>query len=391
MNSVEGQIQIDLYPCANKDSVVEITTSRPLQAQRIFIGKTPKQVLGIIPLMYNICATAQSRAALKSLQQGLQLEADPKAEIARDMLLLVEIAKEHLLRILIDWPELLDIETGRKKLTFISRLGADFKSALFPRGQAFCLESELKIDHKQIKYLIENLGKQLSERVFLVSCSDWLACNDLDAVQQWLEQSDTIISRSLKQILVSNYAKIGVSECHHLPELDHQQLLKCFNREDAENFIALPQWQNHSFESTVLSRQLQHPLIQSLYSEYKNGLLTRCLARLVELAKIPQQLGLLLEQLNGHHFEPVAKQQDSHGLAQLESARGRLIHRAEIKRGLISKYQILAPTEWNFHPQGVLAQSLAGLDTKNSKDLQKFARLIINAIDPCVGYELRIH
>lgn len=391
MNPVEGQIQIDLYPHSHEDTVVEITSSRPLQAQKIFIGKTPEQALAIIPLMYNICATAQARAALKSLQQSLQAEPDPKADIARDILLLVEMAKEHLLRIFIDWPDLLDIVTARKKLTFISQLGTDFKSALFTHGQAFSLESKLEINQHKIKKLVANLEQQLSDQVFSLSTRDWLACDNLAAIQQWSQQSDTVASQSLKKILVTNRATEGVSKSRHLPQLHQRQLLKHLNQEDAGDFIAQPQWQGHCYETTALSRQLQHPLIQSLYPEYQNALLTRWLARLVELAKIPQQLARLMEQLNGRNFEPMTKQQGSHGLAEVESARGRLVHRTEIKQGLITRYQILAPTEWNFHPQGVLAQSLASLKTYNRKELKQLARLIINAIDPCVGYELRIH
>ncbi|MBE9549309.1 MAG: Ni,Fe-hydrogenase I large subunit, partial [Proteobacteria bacterium] len=62
--------------------------------------------MSIIPLMYNICGSAQSQAALISIQQAQQLDPDPKLQIARNMLLLVEIAREHLLRIFLDWPKL---------------------------------------------------------------------------------------------------------------------------------------------------------------------------------------------------------------------------------------------------------------------------------------------
>jgi len=80
----------------------------------------------------------------------------------------------------------------------------------------------------------------------------------------------------------------------------------------------------------------------------------------------------------------------SDGVSQVEAARGRLIHRVEIEQDVISNYQILAPTEWNFHPQGLIKESLAHISAKNDKQWQHIAHLIINAIDPCVGYQLRM-
>lgn len=119
--------------------------------------------------------------------------------------------------------------------------------------------------------------------------------------------------------------------------------------------------------------------------------MTRWLTRLVELARIPQQLTVMLDCINEQNFKKTTEKQMDVGMAEVETARGRLIHRVEIQQAVISKYQILAPTEWNFHPQGSLSGSLAGLRTKDKKELNQLAHLMINAIDPCVAYELRTH
>ena len=58
---------------------------------------------------------------------------------------------------------------------------------------------------------------------------------------------------------------------------------------------------------------------------------------------------------------------------------------------IITNYQILAPTEWNFHPQGLIQQSLSSLVARDQQTLKQLARIVINTIDPCVGYTLRIH
>ena len=76
------------------------------------------------------------------------------------------------------------------------------------------------------------------------------------------------------------------------------------------------------------------------------------------------------------------------GLAWVEMARGLLVHRVRLQDSadgpLIADARVLAPTEWNVHPQGHLAQALARLDPA---DAQSAARLAV-AFDPCVAFEV---
>ncbi|MCY1359332.1 hypothetical protein D9M69_458960 [compost metagenome] len=48
---------------------------------------------------------------------------------------------------------------------------------------------------------------------------------------------------------------------------------------------------------------------------------------------------------------------------------------------------MLAPTEWNFHPQGVVAQHIAGLNaTESAATVERRVRLLMAAFDPCVTF-----
>lgn len=79
------------------------------------------------------------------------------------------------------------------------------------------------------------------------------------------------------------------------------------------------------------------------------------------------------------------------GLAQLEAARGRLVHRVELVDGRIGRYQIVAPTEWNFHPHGPVATGLRKLPNVDDTALRLAAGLLISGVDPCVDYVLSLH
>jgi Ni,Fe-hydrogenase I large subunit len=68
-------------------------------------------------------------------------------------------------------------------------------------------------------------------------------------------------------------------------------------------------------------------------------------------------------------------------IAWCEMARGLLLHWVQLdSHGAVAQYRVLAPTEWNFHPQGALALALAALDAQDRSAAQTLAA----AFDPCV-------
>jgi len=69
-------------------------------------------------------------------------------------------------------------------------------------------------------------------------------------------------------------------------------------------------------------------------------------------------------------------------LAWCEMARGLLLHWVQLDaQGGVLDYRVLAPTEWNFHPQGALAQAVSKL----ASDDHASATLLAAAFDPCVS------
>lgn len=395
MTGIEGQIDIDIYPPHKKNTArVILNSSRPLQAAKIFIGKTPEQTLDTIPLLFNICGVAQSRAALAAIEKNLGIKSRSELETARDMLMLVENAKEHLLRIFIDWPELFKLKINASQLPYLSQMLPAFKSALFHDAQAFNMHSRLNDEYRNTDYLIDKLEQYLQQHVFAQNCEDWLQIQNIHQLQQWAQQCDSIAAHTIHVICNQGWPSQGLTDFQHLPELDEATLLEKFNGRDAQQFIAQPQWHGQCYETTTLNRQYEQPLIRALHNEFHSTLITRWLARLVELASIPHQLRSLQQQLNEQKNTTAenACNKKAQGLKQVEATRGRLIHHVEIKQGRIENYQILAPTEWNFHPRGLVAKSLCSIANCNPVDeIETIAHLMINTIDPCVAYRLRIH
>lgn len=76
-------------------------------------------------------------------------------------------------------------------------------------------------------------------------------------------------------------------------------------------------------------------------------------------------------------------------LAWCEMARGLLIHRVELDgagaESRIARCDVLAPTEWNFHPAGPVAQAIAPLRSRGDDNA---VRLVAAAFDPCVAIRI---
>lgn len=390
MTPIEGQIEIDIRTRRNSNAVVEIVSSRPVYASQIMIGKTPEQALNLIPLIFSVCRIAQSRVSFSAIMQQLGHPSSAPDECARDMLVIAETAREHLFRIFMDWPVLFAAVHDDQFLPYINGLTRQTAQALYQDGHGFLMGSALSPNVQQLETVISELEQFLSAYVFQHSLDQWLRISDIDDLGHWSSKGNHLIAQSLRTILHNNWETQGCPEGHFLPELDHQQLLERFQSENARHFIAQPDWHGKPFETTTLSRQQSHPLIKNLRQKFQNTLITRWLARLVELAGIPDHLRSLLIKLKRPDLTPI-EQSASLGIAQIEAARGKLIHRVKIEKNRISQYQILAPTEWNFHPRGLIQQSLSRIQASDKAETNRIARLLINAIDPCVGYALRIH
>ena len=374
--NLEGELNIHIA-----DEVL-VTSSRPVSASRVLIGKSPQQALETIPLLFSICGVAQARTAMLAMQ----CELNTAEEIAREILLKIEIAREHLMRIILDYPKLFNLQLPKTPLAEISQLNQSWKEALFKQGVAFNLDSALDFNEENCLFLLTRLEEVIQKQVFHGSTAQWLDIYSLNLLENWARNCDSVAAISLQKIDQQGWYDQGISNCLPLPELSAFELAKKFDGTNPDAFIAQPSWDGKYCESTVLSRQTASALINELLKQFSNGLISRWVARLVELAQIPSQIKLLLEKLSCDDNDSVKN--ENHEIAQVEAARGRLIHRVKIENNLIVNYQILAPTEWNFHPQGLIKQVLSNLKTTK---LEPLAHIMINAIDPCVGYRLRLN
>jgi len=383
---IEGRLQFNVQVQDDSVSGVEIVSSRPLSVTRMFAGKTPQEVLSLIPALYSICGTAQACAALGAVERAQGVALNDTGRRGRNLAVWAETAREHLLR--------LAMMMGRPSETFAiteimpmsHEMIRALSNTLVLGGGDF--ETPKARDH------IARLEDFLERAVFGEELATWRARKDEGSLMAWVRTKATDVSALLDQYVQDGWMDVGKGMVlHALPALDDRELL---GKMKSMDFIERPLWHNggqsQAFETTPLARQKDTGLIAGLLDAMGAGLLTRLAALLVELSRIPLMMQSFLE---GDVAIEDAWALEGAGLAQVEAARGRLAHAVWIEDGLVADYRVLAPTEWNFHPQGIAARALQrlpvdGVNGDGLLNLKKKADALINSIDPCVAYEVSI-
>lgn len=160
----------------------------------------------------------------------------------------------------------------------------------------------------------------------------------------------------------------------------------------AYTWCKAPRYGGEVAETGALARQLAdgHPLLHDLVRHNGASVSARIVARMIEVARVvPAMEGWVHQLQPGEPFclpAPLPDSGSAFGL--VEAARGSLGHWLSIKRGRIERYQIIAPTTWNFSPRdasgqpGPLEQALIGLPA--GENALPTIQHVVRSFDPCM-------
>ena len=409
MNDLSGRLRIHLHR-RPEGLAVTIDSSRLVGASRVFIGKGPAETVATLPSLFSVCATAQAAACVSACEAALGQTPSATLMGARRLLVDVETAREHLWRLLLDWPGLLGEGPRGPAMARVMGACGQLRSALAAGGDPLVLGTPgLQPDLAAATVALTALADVATAQVLGQAPPDWLAATPTATeLGHWAAATDTAAARLLRLVASQGWSAVGRSPVPALPPLSSAALEARLGGPEADDFIAAPLWAGAPAESSPFTRQSGQALVADLTREQGNGLLTRLAAQLVELAVILAGLPVRLAALaaggdspgergvKGGSSDrrrrrlPEASLPDGVGLAQVQAARGLLVHRVAIQAGRVADYRILAPTEWNFHPQGAAALGLATLPDADDETLHRIGGLFVTALDPCVAYDLRI-
>lgn len=94
---------------------------------------------------------------------------------------------------------------------------------------------------------------------------------------------------------------------------------------------------------------------------------------------------------DGRRYPVVSAGGDGLGVAQVQTARGVLTHAAEIDGGVVSRYQVWAPTDVFFQNETALSALLTGQTWGNLDQMRLTINQAILALDPCLPYVMELN
>ena len=213
---------------------------------------------------------------------------------------------------------------------------------------------------------LEQLATLATDWVFGQSPDSWLQQGE-SGWMAWGQQGSTAPARWMAQLTQP------LSLCALLPMLDAEQL--CAQRADWQT-VNPPQWHGQAQETGALACEAQQ-LPATLGAQQLAR--ARLLARLIQLARWLCGQSTLCAS--------AASMPEGGALAVVYSARGPLIHCLSLNQhGRVAAYQVVPPTAWSAHPQGVIQRTLNALPKGSPIEWQQQVALI----DPCVAYKFNL-
>ena len=388
--SLEGNVSISLRVAEQGVQQVSVKSQRPLLAQALLANAEASEAPKKVGMVFNLCAKAQASASVFAIEQASDTAASKDACGVRAQLVRMEMIREHLWRICLDWPGLHGMQAENALMKQVLLLDKEWEACLNADKQAFVLGGQVKPPLKsKASSIAMKLGTLLKERIFYMPPKAFYACEGAEQFLLWAQYTQMNAPLLIHSLVQRGWLSTGQAEVSILPNLELSWLEKELASEHADVFMQQPTLDGKPCESTPYARQCQHPLLQEMTQKYGVGLLTRFTAVLLELAATYLDLEKALMK-----FEPqcdvVGNAEEHTGFSFVEAARGRLIHRVTLEDGKVKTYQIVAPTEWNFHPDGVLKNALLSLKG-DVKSVEQQATLLIHAMDPCVKFKLEIN
>ncbi|MEX3010549.1 nickel-dependent hydrogenase large subunit [Hoeflea sp. TYP-13] len=373
--SAEGRVVVHIERTGDPRARLDFVP--PADISGVLAGRVPREATAIIGAVYRLCGIAQSHASAIAMEEALTLDPPTNTQVTRTVLTMAESLREHLVRIALDWPRLVGRDVNVKPLRplfdLADRLAANYNGDM----DAFAVAADCEMDIPVTLRVIAETEARLSKHIFCEPLTDWLARRSLDELFSWADRAGSGAAGIIASVRTSGGFLIGAKASDLLPA-DHDSLIDLCN-------MALGR-EGDVPETGVYARRANDPLIASL-GQVTLGV--RLVSRLVELARLPAELRAML---TGAAPAPRGGSV-THGTGSgiVEAARGLLLHRARMEDGRIADYRIMAPTQWNFHPRGIAARCLSRIDGEDMHNVEMQAHMVVQAIDPCVACEVRVH
>lgn len=346
---------------------VAVDNRRPLAA-RVLAGRSVAEAVALVPTLFSVCRRAQGLAATAACAAAAAASAPPRPQgWAEERAIAAETAQEHLWRLMLDWPELFGHAVRRDRFANLYR----------------------RLDQCQDARAAFDLGGELLDLVAVELLGGFFrAIREPQGLGEFVERarSGGPIGEALGDLIEMGSCAPSDGATPLLPALSAAAWGHELGGVPAEAFCRAPAFGGRPQETGVLARHAESLLVRMLIG-HGHRVAARLFARVVDLADCASRLRHPL----ASDMSPLidaASMDDGIGIACVETARGLLMHVVRVEGEGIADYAIVAPTEWNFHPQGVFVSEATGWALRSREAALMRLRALALSLDPCVAYDL---
>jgi hypothetical protein len=374
-------------------------SSRQDWATRMGQGQSAQHLPHIMASLFNLCGQSHrvcSRMAIDAAL-GLTVEQTLSQSLSHETsyTLALETAREHVRRMGLDWPR----AAGRSEAAQTLATQATDSLQLCPLFKVVEPISTSDTTTNAIltssSHVWEATSDWLAQTCLNMPAHTWLAAWQ-DAPMAWL-QTWSKQSKAWLPCLIAQAQSASGMDVAFMPAdalLPHANLTDlrawALTWADQPQFVLQPHWHGKLAHTGSWSRL--HEVIRP------ENLLTPWLLlgyRLADLIRLCLTQGMVQTAVEAKGQVLANKEAqvlacgalqvgERQGLAWVEMARGLLMHQVTLDANdCVAQVQVLAPTSWNFHAEGVVASVLAQLPTQ-AQDLS----WLMTAFDPCVPFEV---
>ncbi|WP_294540470.1 nickel-dependent hydrogenase large subunit [uncultured Rhodoblastus sp.] len=347
MSGLDGALQVKLLVGDGRVGEVEIFSPRKNIAP-IFVGRSATGAAALAKNLFSLCPTAQSLAAQAAGEAALGQRPDPSRRRRQSLRLLGERFGEMLRASVLDWPQ--DDPPDPASIAALREILAALRA--LPESQ-------------EAQSLLARVDR----------ASRFLGLRDFKAGTEFF-------ARQWAQVMVDEpHWRLREVEADFLRAGDDEAVAEAMS--DPE-FCLAPQLDGRCVETGAAARQGGAGSV--------NGLSGRLAARFADMAATLDAIAALLDGgappaglLSVRNMGP------AQGFSAVDSARGRLYHGVRLDdEGRIADYRIVAPTEWNFHPDGPFVRLLRGAEIGTGARARRRVERLAFVFDPCIAVGVAI-
>lgn len=318
---------------------------------RVLRGRTGPALVRTVGSLFSPCAHAQQRVAALAFNA-----ASPGTEPLTNAPLMhhrLETVRDHLRSLALDWPARLQLAQpqARRLLALASSPVMQGASDQLTTQRATQALAQLHLDLK--------------------ATDDPLYPSPLPMVCEWTDLAERLQPPLAALDVLSLDAQVQGTG---LRTLAHAMT--------DPDFVQTPIWRGQCAETGAWTRLRHHSPIPPAHT----SAWSRLASRWQEVLDIATATPLAEDARHDTLLSSGALALGEHcAIAWCEMARGLLCHWVKLDdQGRVADYRVLAPTEWNFHPQGALALALGAL----SPDDVPAAHCLAAAFDACVACDI---